>query len=137
MFAGAAADWASVQLKVMLSTAEAEIGAGALASKRAIYFRMLLGEIFNLPSTPISHIVDNSATPPLTENLGVSKKPEHFRRWLQFMRYCVLHGYTYVHLCKTDDMIADSLTKVSSLHGYSTFAILTHWAMAPATLYIF
>ena len=43
------------------------------------------------------------------------------RRWLQFMRYCVLHGYTYVHLCKTEDMIADSLTKVSSLHGYSTF----------------
>ena len=121
MFAGAAADWASVQLKVMLSTAEAEIGAGALASKRAIYFRMLLGEIFSLPSTPISHIVDNSATPPLTENLGVSKKTEHFRRWLQFMRYCVLHNYTYVHLCKTDDMIADSLTKVSSLHGYSTF----------------
>ena len=37
------------------------------------------------------------------------------------MRYCVLHGYTYVHLCKTEDMIADSLTKVSSLHGYSTF----------------
>ena len=77
-----------------------------------IYIRNVLGELFTLPQIAISHVVDNSASPPLTENLGVAKKSEHFRRWLHFMRHCVLHGYTYVHLCKTHEMLANALTKV-------------------------
>ena len=47
--------------------------------------------------------------PSLTENLGSSKKTEHFRRWQLIMRYMVTHGYTYVHLCKTADMLADPM----------------------------
>ena len=100
---------------------EAETGAGSLASRRAIYARNLLGALEKLPELPISHIVDNSATPPLTENLGVSKKTEHFRRWLHFMRYSVTHGYAYVHLCKTDDQLADALTKVMNKSAYLYF----------------
>ena len=92
-FANAAIDWQSKLLKVMLSSAEAEVGAGALACKRAIYLRHLIGEVTPLPALPIPHIVDHSALPPLSENLGVSRKTEHFRRWLHFMRYCVLHNY--------------------------------------------
>ena len=37
------------------------------------------------------------------------------------MRYSVTHGYSYVHLCKTDDMLADPLTKVANKHAYLTF----------------
>ena len=66
-------------------------------------------------------MVDNSATPALTENMGVSKKTEHFRRWLHFMRYMVTHGYTYVHLCRTNDMFANALTKVESPEQYRRF----------------
>ena len=106
---------------MQLSTAEAEIAAGALASKRAIYLRNVLGEIFSMLKLPISHVVDNSATPPLTENLGVAKKSEHFRRWLHFMRYCVLHGYTYVHLASTKDMLANALTKPENLDAWIRF----------------
>ena len=79
-FAGAAVDWCSVLLKVQCSSAEAEIAAGSIGSKRMIYIRNVLGEIFTLPEIAISHVVDNSATPPLTENLGVAKNSEHFRR---------------------------------------------------------
>ena len=61
------------------------------------------------------------ATPPLTENLGVAKKTEHFQRWIHYMRYCVLHGYIYVHLCKTDEMYADALTKISNHASYNRF----------------
>ena len=60
----------------VLSSAEAEIAAGSIASKRMIYIRNVLGELFTLPQIAISHVVDNSATPPLTENLGVAKKSE-------------------------------------------------------------
>ena len=110
-FAGAAVDWCSVLLKVQCSSAEAEIAAGSIGSKRMIYIRNVLGEIFTLPQIAISHVVDNSATPPLTENLGVAKKSEHFRRWLHFMRYCVLH-----------EMLANALTKVENKHAYLHFA---------------
>ena len=120
-FANAAIDWQSKLLKVMLSSAEAEVGAGALACKRAIYLRHLIGEVTPLPALPIPHIVDHSALPPLSENLGVSRKTEHFRRWLHFMRYCVLHNYTYVHLTKSEHMLADSLTKVGGKYGYHSF----------------
>ena len=54
--------------------------------------------------------------------VGVAKKSEHFRRWLHFMRYCVLHGYSYVHLCKTHEMLANALTKVENKHAYLHFA---------------
>ena len=89
--------------------------------KRAIYLRHLIGEVTPLPALPIPHIVDHSALPPLSENLGVSRKTEHFRRWLHFMRYCVLHNYTYVHLTKSEHMLADSLTKVGDKYGYHSF----------------
>lgn len=92
MYNNAALDWGSKLLKVMLSSSEAEIGAGCIAGKRAIYVRNLLGEMLNLPSIPIPHIIDNSALPYLTENMGVSKKSEHFRRWQHFLRYLVTHN---------------------------------------------
>ena len=122
LYAGAAVDWAAVLMKVKCSSAEAEIGAGSLAARRAVYVRNLLGELHGLPTLPIPHVVDNSATPPLTENLGVAKKTEHFQRWLHYMRYCVLHGYLFVHLCKTDEMLANSLTKVDNKHAFLRFA---------------
>ena len=37
------------------------------------------------------------------------------------MRYCVLHNYTYVHLTKSEHMLADSLTKVGDKYGYHSF----------------
>ena len=45
--------------------------------------------------------------------MGASRKSEHFRRWQQFMRYAVVHGYSFVHLSSTRDQLADGLTKVT------------------------
>ena len=93
-----------------------EVGAGSIASKRGMYVRQFLCHIMRLPRVPTSHIVDASSLPAITENLGVSKKTEHFFRWLHYahyMRFMVTHGYSYVHLCRTFDMWADAMTKVS------------------------
>jgi hypothetical protein len=53
--------------------------------KRAIYVRHFLGFVEALPNIAIPHVVDNSALPALTENMGVSRKTEHFRRWQHFI----------------------------------------------------
>ena len=71
---------------------------------------------------PIPHVVDNSALPYITENIGVTKKSEHFRRWQHFMRYLVNHNYTYIHLCKTADMLANPLTKTCNKSEFTSFA---------------
>ena len=47
--------------------------------------------------------------------------PEHFRRWQHYMRYSVVHGYSYVHWCRDEDMLADPLTKVANKHKYLKF----------------
>ena len=101
--------------------AEAEVGAASVAGRRAIYLVNLIGELFKLPAVPITHVVDNSALPPLTENVGVSKKTEHFRRWQHFCRYLVTHGYVYIHLCKTYEQLANALTKVENLSAFVDF----------------
>ena len=118
LFCNAAVDWGALKLKVMLSSTEGEIAAGSHATRRVVYVRHLLGEILKLPKLPVTHIVDNSATPPLTEKMGASRKSEHFRRWEQFMRYSVVHGHSYVHLCSTRDQLADGLTKISNATQY-------------------
>ena len=71
-----------------------------------------------LPRVRMPHVIDNNALPALTENVGVSRKTEHFRRWQQFMRYLVTHGYSYVHLCLTKDEHADMMTTVVSLEAF-------------------
>ena len=70
---------------------------------------------------PVSHIIDNSALPALTENMGVSKKSEHFRRWQHFLRYLVTHGYSYIHLVRTYEMHANALTKVDNKDAFFKF----------------
>ena len=64
----------------------------------------------------------SSALPYLTENMGVSKKSEHFRRWQHFLRYLVTHNYTYMHLCRTTDMLANPLTKCCNRVEFQRFA---------------
>ena len=51
----------------------------------------------------------------------VSKKTEHFRRWQQFLRYLVTHGYAYVHIVRTFEELANALTKIENRHAYITF----------------
>jgi hypothetical protein len=121
LYMNAAVDWTSKLLKVQLSSAEAEIAAGTIASKRAIYVRHFLGFVEALPNIPIPHVIDNSALPALTENMGVSRKTEHFRRWQHFMRYAVTHGYVYTHLARTFEMHANALTKVENLEAFIKF----------------
>ena len=83
--------------------------------------RQLIGDFEDMPQLPVSFIIDNTAVPALSENMGVSKKTEHFRRWQQHLRYLVLHGYAYVHIVRTWEQLANALTKVENRHAFITF----------------
>ena len=121
MFNNGAVDWVAKLVKVKLSTAEAEIAAGCMAGKRGVYVRGLIGEVYPMPRIATPHIVDNSATPALSENVGVSRKTEHFTRWLHYLRHLVSTGACYIFLCKTHQMHANALTKVENRSAFFVF----------------
>ena len=107
-------------LKVMLSSAEAEVGAGALACTRAIYLRHLIWR-----SDSAAHLADPSHCRPLSTATSVRepwRQPQD--RTLSplasraVLRLAQLH---YVHLTKSEYMLADSLTKVVDKYGYHSF----------------
>ena len=79
------------------SSAEAEIGAGSFAGKRAQFLRHFFNEAKALGFGtgvvgPFVYLIDNKACGPLTSNEGVSKKTEHFLRWQHYLRWLVYHN---------------------------------------------
>ena len=67
-------DWVCQLVKVKLSSTEAEIGAGVIGGKRGMYVRGMIGEVSPFKKAPAVHVVHTSATPALSENVGVAKK---------------------------------------------------------------
>ena len=118
---GAGLDWMSKLVKVIChSSAEAEIAAGCFAAKRGQYIRSVINEFKKLgvgPGVdgPFVYLIDNSATGPMTGNVGTSKKTEHFLRWQHYLRWIVYHKYGVVLWIDTNNQTADIMTKVLAL----------------------
>ena len=114
---GAALDWSAKLLRVLCwSSAEAEIGAGSFAGKRAQFMRHFTNEAKELGfgvgvKGPFVYLIDNKACGPLTANEGVSKKTEHFLRWQHYLRWLVYHRLAVVIWISTKEMTADMMTK--------------------------
>ena len=58
------------------------------------------------------YMIDNSACEPLTKNMGVSKRTEHFLRWQHYLRWLVFNKYALVLWMSTDRLTGDMMTKV-------------------------
>ena len=103
-------------LKVAASSAEAEIAAGCHAAKRHTFTRNVLNFLLAVVDKSITgatpHFIDNTAAVTLSQNDGVSKKTEHFLRWMLYLREMVLNGWIRTIFVGTKDMMADGLTKV-------------------------
>ena len=120
-FNNGAVDWVSKLMKVKMSSPEAEIAAGCIGGKRMVYIRNLLARLSKFPELAITHVVDNSAMIPLTENVGASAKTEHFMRWMHYLRGLVVKRFVYMHLEKTKYMYANPLTKVDTIEDFLRF----------------
>ena len=114
----AAVDWGSRLIRVICHSAtEVELAAGCFAGKRTQFIRSLLNDLHaanvgNGVAGPIIFLIDNSAVGPLTKNLGVTKKTEHFLRWQLYLRWLVINKFATVIWTPTKDEPGDICTKV-------------------------
>jgi len=109
---GAAVSWRSKkQTCVALSTAEAEYMALAGAAQEAIWMRQLSSELKNGPTEATTIFEDNQSAICMAKNPQFHGRAKHIGIKYHFIREQVSSGTVDLKYCRTDEMIADMLTK--------------------------
>ena len=109
---GAAVSWRSKkQTCVALSTAEAEYMALASAAQEAIWMRQLSSELKNGPTEATTIFEDNQSAICMAKNPQFHGRAKHIGIKYHFIREQVSSGTVDLKYCRTDEMIADMLTK--------------------------
>jgi hypothetical protein len=112
---GGAISWSSKrQDTVAASTTEAEYMAAAAATKEALYLSKLLAD-FSIDITPVKMLADNQSAIKLLRNPISSMRSKHIDVVYHFARERVMRGDITFSYVKTDDMLADILTKALPL----------------------
>ncbi|CAL9013344.1 unnamed protein product [Prunus brigantina] len=107
--------WASIkQNTVALSTAEAEYVSAAEATSQAKWLRFVLEDFGEeqVEGTPI--LCDNTSAIAMAKNLVFHQKSRHISRKFHFIREAIQAKEIELIYCKTEDQIADILTKALS-----------------------
>ncbi|KAK2577584.1 hypothetical protein KPH14_000901, partial [Odynerus spinipes] len=112
ILSGAPILWKSrKQRTVALSSTEAEYMGISEASKEAIYWRKIIGEL-NLEDTgPITIYNDNLGAQKLTENNMYHRRTKHIDIRHHFVREVIENGQINIKYLCTERMVADVLTK--------------------------
>ena len=111
---GAPVSWMSKkQTCVALSTAEAEYMSLAFAAQEAIWLKRLLAELLSQKETSKPAIIyeDNQSAICMTKYPQFHGRSKHIAIKYHFVRDEAKKGNIEVEYCRTDDMIADMLTK--------------------------
>jgi len=115
LIAGGSVSWSSKkQPTVALSTTEAEYMALTQATKEAIWIRQLLSEIGMTPKTSREPTIirsDNQGCISLAKNSVHHARTKHIDIQHHFVREKLEDGEVEVIFCKTEEMVADVLTK--------------------------
>ncbi|KAI5336669.1 hypothetical protein L3X38_015937 [Prunus dulcis] len=107
--------WASIkQNTVALSTAEAEYVSAAEATSQAKWLRFVLEDFGEeqVEGTPI--LCDNTSAIAMAKNPVFHQKTRHISRKFHFIREAIQAKEIELIYCKTEDQIADILTKALS-----------------------
>jgi len=112
MLAGAAVSWKSKkQSLVALCSTEAEYVAATEAAKEAIWLRGLLEELGYAQEKPTPLFCDNTSAIALVENPVLHDRTKHIKRKMHFVRDAAIQGEIELKFCRTEDQLADVLTK--------------------------
>ena len=120
----ATVSWGSKkQSCVALSTAEAEYMSLTLAAKEGIWLNRLLAELQleKEPSKPVVIFEDNQSAICMSKNPQFHGRSKHIAVRYHFLRDETKRGTIQVKYCKTEDMIADILTKALYADKFKKF----------------
>ncbi|KAM1320779.1 hypothetical protein ACFX2F_013932 [Malus domestica] len=104
--------WASIkQNTVALSTAEAEYVSAAEATSQAKWLRFVLEDFGEEQVEGTQILCDNTSTIAMTKNLVFHQKTRHINRKFHFIREAIQAKEIELVYCRTEEHIADILTK--------------------------
>lgn len=109
---GAAVSWKSKkQACVALSTAEAEYMALSNAAQEAVWLKRLLEEVNGASIKPLTIYEDNQSTISMSQNPRFHGRAKHIDIKYHFIREQISTNFINLNYCKSEEMIADILTK--------------------------
>ena len=104
--------WASKKQPVVaLSTTEAEYIALCLATQEAIWLRRLCASVGQAQTKPTKILEDNQGTISMSRNPRDNSRTKHIDIKYHFVREAVEKNETDIVHCRTQEMVADTLTK--------------------------
>ena len=110
---------------VALSTAEAEYISLTYGCQEALWIRNLLFEL-GIDVGTITLLEDNQGAIALSKNLKLDHRTKHIDIRYHFLTDHVAKGDIIIKYCRTEDMIADALTKGLPKVPYQEFRELMH-----------
>ena len=117
---GAAISWRSKkQSCVALSTAEAEYIALAIAVQESVWLQELLSSMKEASVKPATIFEDNKSAICLAKNPQYHGRAKHIDIKHHFIRQRVQDGDIKLEFCKSEDMIADMLTKGLNFYQFA------------------
>ena len=117
---GAAISWRSKkQTCVALSTAEAEYIALASAAQEAIWLKQLTNDLKNESSDATTIYEDNQSTICMSKHPQFHGRSKHIAIKYHFIREQVGNNTVELKYCRTNDMVADMLTKGLSAQQFT------------------
>lgn len=104
--------WSSQKQKVVaLSSCEAEYVAGALGTCQGVWLSTLLADITVQDVKKFRLLIDNQATIELSKNPVFHERSKHIDTRYHYIRDCIEQGVVDVDHVRTEDQLADILTK--------------------------
>ena len=116
IMAGGPVSWRSKkQTVIALSSCEAEYIASCYATKEAIWLKRLFNDMtgsdIKSSKSPVTLLIDNQGAADTAYNHGVNDRNKHIDIQYHFVREAVECGKVSFKYCRTEDMVADILTK--------------------------
>eukprot|EP00253_Pinus_taeda_P035140 PITA_35140 len=107
-----AISWASKKQPIVaLSTAEAEYVAATAATCQAIWMRRMLRSLDQEQAKGTVIFCDNSSAIAISKNSVFHKRTKHIDRRFHYIRELVNNGEIILQHCRTQEQVADILTK--------------------------
>ena len=109
---GTAISWRSKkQASVALSTAEAEYIALASTAQESLWLQQLVTDLQKVSPKPMVLFEDNQSAISMTKNPQFHGRSKHIAIKYHFIREQVSSGKVKLQYCRTNDMVADIMTK--------------------------